>query len=131
MTGYDSYTTNKNYSYGELIALAIAYAMRNDTKPLITVLADLKNNGYDDYTIGSMFMDIGRIVFNEEEIIDETEGELQEMKLAAIAGERDKIVALLASKICFDFMKLGKCDHSACYEITDIIIRINNREHLA
>jgi hypothetical protein len=119
------------FTYGEQIAIAIAYAMRNNIEPLKTVLDDLRENGYDDYTIGQMFMDIGKIVFNENEIIDETEGELQEMKQAAIAGERDKIVQLMASKICFDFMKLGKCDHSACYEITDIIIRINNREHLA
>lgn len=123
---------SKQLSYGEHIALAITAAMRNDTTKLQLVLADLKAQGYNDYEIGEMFMDIGRIVFNDsEEIIENTEGELMEIKQAAIAGERDKIVALMAKRICFDFLRTGNCDHGQCFEIADLITRINQREHLA
>jgi hypothetical protein len=61
------------FTYAEQIAIAITYAMRDNLDPLKTVIAKLKNDGYDDYAIGSMFMDIGRIVFNENEEIDEKE----------------------------------------------------------
>ena len=118
------------YTYGEQIALAITHAMRNNVEPLNKLLLELRADGYDDYKIGEMFMDIGRIVFNESEVIDETEGELQEMKQSAIAGERDKIVTLLAKRICFDNLAGKMCEHSACYELADLIVRINNKEHL-
>jgi hypothetical protein len=121
-----------SFTYGEQIALAITHAMRNNVEPLNKVLADLRAEGFDDYAIGEMFMDIGRIVFNENEIIDETEGELQEMKQAAIAGERDKIVAYMARFLCFDFLdQNGKCEDQACYQVADLMTRITEKRHLA
>jgi hypothetical protein len=120
------------FTYGEQIAIAIAAAMRNNIEPLKLVLADLRTNGYDDYTIGAMFMDIGRIVFNEEEVIENEEGEVQEMKLSAIAGEREKIVAYMARFLCFDFLEgNGKCEDQACYQVADLMNRITEKRHLA
>jgi hypothetical protein len=118
------------FTYGEQIAIAIAHAMRNNIEPLKTVLDDLRKNGYDDYTIGQMFMDIGKIVFNENEIIDETEGELQEMKQSAIAGERDKIIAFIAKRICAAGYR-GECEHESCEELANLIMMLNVKEHLA
>ena len=119
-----------SYTYGEQIALAITYAMRNNVEPLNKVLADLRAEGFDDYAIGEMFMDIGRIVFNENEIIDETEGELQEMKQSAIAGERDKIIAFIAKRICNAGYR-GECEHETCQELANLIMMITVKEHLA
>ena len=67
----------RKLAQGERIAVAIIAAMRNDAKPLLAILDELKTQGLNDYEIGVMFMEIGAIVFNESDVIktDDTENE--------------------------------------------------------
>jgi hypothetical protein len=39
--------------------------------------------------------------------------------------ERERITALAKNKVCFDHRKTGNCDHSACFEMSDLIALIN------
>jgi len=41
-------------------------------------------------------------------------------------AERSDLIALLRSRICFDH-KMGKCSHSACYELSDIVSQLENK----
>lgn len=46
---------------------------------------------------------------------------------SAIGAERDAIIKLANDKICFNYQELGKCDHSACYELFDLVKKIAAR----
>jgi hypothetical protein len=35
--------------------------------------------------------------------------------------ERERIIALAASKVCFDNRDNGECDHSVCYGMIDLV----------
>jgi len=35
--------------------------------------------------------------------------------------ERERIIALAASKVCFDNRDKGECDHSVCYGMIDLV----------
>lgn len=56
--------SRENLNDWELIAIAITAAMRDDVEPLKKLLANLRKK-HDDYTIGTMFMEVGAIVFND------------------------------------------------------------------
>jgi hypothetical protein len=65
-------------SDGELIALAIIKAMRNDPSEFVKTVKKLRQAGLNDYEISEMFQEVGRLIFNEpepEEPINETEEE--------------------------------------------------------
>jgi hypothetical protein len=38
--------------------------------------------------------------------------------------ERERIIALANNKVCFDNRDNGECEHSACYEMIDLIALI-------
>lgn len=60
---------------GELVALAIIKAMRNDATGLVKAVKRLRQAGLDDYEINEMFQEIGRLIFNEPEPEEEQEEE--------------------------------------------------------
>jgi hypothetical protein len=63
-----AYPDYLGFELGERIALAITHAMRDDMTPLKGVISDLRHvEGWDDVKIGETFMEVGRLVFNEEE----------------------------------------------------------------
>jgi hypothetical protein len=63
-----AYPDYLGFELGERIALAITHAMRDDMIPLRGVISDLRHvEGWDDIKIGETFMEVGRLVFNEEE----------------------------------------------------------------
>ena len=62
------YPAYVGFELGERIALAITHAMRDDMTPLKGVISDLRHiEGWDDIKIGEAFMEVGRLVFSEEE----------------------------------------------------------------
>lgn len=56
-----------DFEIGEKIALAITAAMRDEMGHFRAVMAELREQGWDDFKIGEAFMSVGRIVFAEEE----------------------------------------------------------------
>jgi hypothetical protein len=56
-----------NFEIGEQIALAITYAMRDEMGVFRAVMAHLREEGWSDEKIGNAFMEVGKIVFAEEE----------------------------------------------------------------
>jgi hypothetical protein len=56
------------FELGERIAMAIVHAMRDDMIPLRGCISDLRAiYGWDDTKIGNAFMEVGKLVFNEQE----------------------------------------------------------------
>lgn len=48
-----------------------------------------------------------------------------QISTATIIGlERARTIELITAKICFDHLETGKCDHAACYELTDLIHKV-------
>ena len=43
---------------------------------------------------------------------------------AGIEAERERISKMAEARICFDFQGSGKCDHSVCYGMAELIITI-------
>lgn len=60
------------FEIGEQIALAIRYAMQNEMSYFRSVMTTLREQNYTDAQIFDLFMEIGKIVFNEsDEVITE------------------------------------------------------------
>ena len=51
------------------------------------------------------------------------------MKPPALANERDLIIDLIKTRICFDMLGSKNCDHPACWALIDIIIDITAGAH--
>jgi hypothetical protein len=62
-----AYPDYMEFEIGEQIALAINYAMRDEMGVFRAVMAHLREIGWDDIKIGNAFMEVGRLVFSEEE----------------------------------------------------------------
>lgn len=52
------------------------------------------------------------------------------MKPPARANERQIILELLESRICFDNLEKRGCEHPACYELLDLHRHIESGAHL-
>lgn len=52
------------------------------------------------------------------------------MKPPARANEKQLILTLIESKICFDNLEGRGCEHSACYELLDLQRIIESGAHL-
>ena len=42
--------------------------------------------------------------------------------------ERERISVMAQARICFDFQGSGKCDHSVCYGIAELITTIREAQ---
>ena len=42
--------------------------------------------------------------------------------------ERNRISVMAQARICFDFQGSGKCDHSVCYGMAELIMTINEAQ---
>ena len=42
--------------------------------------------------------------------------------------ERERISVMAQARICFDFQVSGKCDHSVCYGIAELITTIREAQ---
>ena len=42
--------------------------------------------------------------------------------------ERNRISVMAQARICFDFQRSGKCDHSVCYGIAELITTIREAQ---
>jgi len=42
--------------------------------------------------------------------------------------ERNRISVMAQARICFDFHYLGKCDHSVCYGMAELIMTIKEAQ---
>jgi hypothetical protein len=40
---------------------------------------------------------------------------------AGVEAERERISKMAQARICFDFQGSGKCDHSVCYGIAELV----------
>jgi hypothetical protein len=40
---------------------------------------------------------------------------------AGVEAERERISKMAQARICFDFQGSGKCDHSVCYGMAEIV----------
>ena len=47
---------------------------------------------------------------------------------AGIEAERERISKMAQARICFDFQGSGKCDHSVCYGMAELIITIREAQ---
>ena len=47
---------------------------------------------------------------------------------AGVEAERERISKMAQARICFDFQESGKCDHSVCYGIAELIITIREAQ---
>ena len=47
-----------------------------------------------------------------------------------VREERNRIILLAENKVCFDNRDNGECEHSACYEMINLIERINEHDDL-
>jgi hypothetical protein len=56
-----------DFEIGEKIALAITHMMRDDFVYFRGLMVELREEGWSDEKIGDAFMEVGRIVFAEEE----------------------------------------------------------------
>lgn len=56
-----------DFETGEKIALAITAAMRDEMAPFRACMTDLREMGWNDFQIGDAFMEVGKIVFAEQE----------------------------------------------------------------
>jgi len=45
-----------------------------------------------------------------------------------IEVERERISKMAEARICFDFQGSGKCDHSVCYGMAELIITIREAQ---
>jgi hypothetical protein len=43
-------------------------------------------------------------------------------------AERERIITLVQKKVCFDYRNSGRCDHSACYEMIDLVALIEGKK---
>jgi hypothetical protein len=49
----------------ELCALVITKAVRNDIKPMVHFIQELRRQGYDDLEVGRLFTETAMIIFGE------------------------------------------------------------------
>ena len=40
---------------------------------------------------------------------------------AGVEAERERISKMAQARICFDFQGFGKCDHSVCYGMAELV----------
>jgi len=40
---------------------------------------------------------------------------------AGVEAERERISKMAQARICFDFQEFGKCDHSVCYGMAELV----------
>jgi hypothetical protein len=47
---------------------------------------------------------------------------------AGVELERERISKMAQARICFDFQGSGKCDHSVCYGMAELIMTIKEAQ---
>ena len=47
---------------------------------------------------------------------------------AGVELQRERISKMAQARICFDFQGSGKCDHSVCYGMAELIITIREAQ---
>ena len=47
---------------------------------------------------------------------------------AGVEAERERISKMAQARICFDFHQRGKCDHSVCYGMAELVKTIEEAQ---
>jgi len=48
---------------------------------------------------------------------------------AGVEAERERISKMAQARICFDFQGYGKCDHSVCYGMAELLKTIRETQN--